>query len=473
MRGREIPASADRSYWYREARAHAPFEPCPPLQGEVEADVLIVGGGYTGLWTAWHLTEREPDARVVLLERDLCGAAASGRNGGFLTGWWDDLPDLASRYGMEPALTACRALDESVVAIGEWIRERGVDTWHVPAGYLAASSSPAQDGLWREATEAAEAAGSPDAYRELTPEDVRAICDSPALRGGAFMPAGATVQPARLGLALRAALLERGVKIREGTHVRRLHTREPVLAETDGGRVRARRAVVATNAWAAGWRALRGRLVVRGSYVLVTEPAPERLEEIGWTGGEAITDLRAALFYFRTTPDGRIAFGGAGRAGLGSKVGSRYDHDPVSMDHVYAGFRRFFPLFDGVGITEAWGGAVDVAALHHPVVGTLRGGAVHHATGYSGNGVAPSHLLGRALAALTLHAEDQTLALPMVGAKAKRFPPEPFRSVGAAIVQSAIMRRERLEDESRRVGWLTRLLSTMPRRMGYALGRSD
>ncbi|HUG87228.1 MAG TPA: FAD-dependent oxidoreductase, partial [Actinomycetota bacterium] len=182
---------------------------------------------------------------------------------------------------------------------------------------------------------------------------------------------------------------------------------------------------------------------------------------------------RAALFYFRTTADGRIAFGGAGRAGLGSKVGPRYDHDPASLDHVYEGFRRFFPSFEGVGITEAWGGAVDVAALHHPVVGTLRGGAVHHATGYSGNGVAPSHLLGRALAALALDADEETLALPMVGAKAKRFPPEPFRSVGAAVVQSAIMRRERLEDEGRRVGWLTRFLGSLPRRMGYALGRHD
>lgn len=472
MQARSVPKSPDRSYWFREARAHSPVEPRPALKGEHEADVLVIGGGYTGLWTAWFVTERDPGARVVLVEGDLCGAAASGRNGGFLTGWWDDLPDLAARYGEGPAVAACRALDDSVRAIGDWCREQEVDAWHRRAGYLAASSAPSQDGAWREAAEACRRAGEPDAYREVSAAEVRAICDSPMLRGGAFQPLAATVQPARLALGLRRVLLDRGVRIHEGTRVRRLKPGRPVVAETPGGRIVARHAVVATNAWAASWRPLRGKLVVRGSYMIVTAPAPERIQALGWTGGEAITDLRAALYYFRTTPDGRIAFGGAGRAGYGSKIGPRYDHDEASVAHVLEGFRRFFPSFEGVPVEEAWGGAVDVAALHHPIVGTLGPGTVHHAAGYTGNGVAPSHLVGRALSALALEQDDAVLGLPIVGARYRRFPPEPFRSTGAAVVQSAIMRQERREDEGKRPGRLTRFLASLPRKMGYALGRS-
>ena len=465
--------SADRSYWFREAMSYAPARPLPELQGDADADVVIVGGGYTGLWTAWFLTERDPDARVVVLERSICGAGASGRNAGFLTGWWDELPDLSNRYGSSRALGACRALDESITAIGEWSRYRGADVWYTPAGCMEVASAASQEWRWREAAEACARAGAPDAYRRLTPEDVRAVCDAPVFRGGGFMQRAATVQPARLAFALRAAVLERGVRIHEATHLRRLDAGPPVVARTRSGEVRAEKAVVATNAWAAGWRPLRRVLVVRGSYMTVTAPAPKRLEEIGWTGGECINDLRSALYYFRTTPDGRIAFGGAGRAAGGSRIG-RLDYDRTSVGYVVEGFRRFFPSFRDVPLEEAWGGAVDVSGLHHPVFGTLGSGTVHHVSGYSGNGVAPSHLAGRILSALALGADDDPVAkLPMVGASPKRMPPEPFKSAGAALVQSAIMRRESREDEGRRSSWVTRALSRVPARLGFALGRRD
>jgi glycine/D-amino acid oxidase-like deaminating enzyme len=267
-------------------------------------------------------------------------------------------------------------------------------------------------------------------------------------------------------------LLERGVGIHEGTPA--VGMRRPsrgVEVRTPAGRVRAGRAVIATNAWAARWPRLRRSLLVRGSYIVLTAPAPERIEELGWTGGQPICDVRTALHYFRTTPDGRIAFGGVGRA-LGSRIGSGYDHDEVSLRWVAEGFRRIFPSFRDVPIEEGWGGPVDVSATHHPWFGTMAGGSVHYGVGFTGHGVSQAHLGGRILSALALDQEDEVTALPFVNRRPKRFPPALLTGLGAAVVQRAILRKDRLEDVGRRPGWITRLVATLPRRLGYTLGPS-
>jgi glycine/D-amino acid oxidase-like deaminating enzyme len=428
--------------------------------------VVVVGGGYTGLWTAWFLTERAPGARVVLLERDVCGSGASGRNAGFVGGWWDDLSDLVSLYGEEAALSAALAAEESVEAIGAWCDAHGVDAWYRPVPYLEVASSPAQEGRWSASARACHRVGRGGRYREISPAEVAELCGSPALRGGAVMK-GATVHPARLARGLRRALLDRGVRIHE--HTPAVHLDGGAQVETPEGSVRAGRAVLALNAWAARWGRLRQTVVVRGSYILVTAPAPDRLGELGWTGGACVCDMRTALHYFRTTPDGRILFGGVGRA-RGQRVGPGYDHDPVSLRWVEEGFRRLFPSFRDVPIEEGWGGAVDVSATHHPWFGTLPPGTVHYGVGYTGNGVGPAHLGGRILSALALDADDPVTRLPMVNRSPRRFPPQPIRSMGVAVVQSAILRKDRAEDRGVRPGRVTRLVAGLPRRLGYLLG---
>ncbi len=466
-----VAPSTERSYWLREAMAAAPEPPAPPLEADTGADVVILGGGYTGMWTAYFLTERSPGIDVVLLERDICGGGPSGRNGGFATGWWDDLPDLVERYGEGPALEACRAVARSVVDIGGWCHQHGVDAWYTPGGYLEVASSEAQDGAWADAVAAAGDLGVADEYHEVTPEEVQAICRSPVFRGGAFSRTAATLQPARLARGLRRVLLERGVRLHEATPAGRLHPGPPATLETPGGRVRAGRAVLALNAWAASWPEFRRSLVVRGSYQLITAPAPERLEAIGWTGGECITDVRTALHYFRTTPDGRIAFGKAGVRAGGAGVGPRYDYDEAEVDWVLRGFRRIFPEFAEVPIEEAWGGPIDLSPAHHPFFGSLRPGNVHYGLGYTGNGVAPAHLGGRILAALALGQDDEgVLGLPVVNPRLRKYPLDPLRSVGAALVQRAVVRKEEAEDDGRRPGAFTRFVAGLPRRFGYAHG---
>jgi glycine/D-amino acid oxidase-like deaminating enzyme len=470
-----VPRSPQTSYWIREASSADPVEPFPKLSGDASADVVIVGGGYTGLWTGWFLTERLPGIDVAVVEASRCGFGPSGRNGGFVTGWWDEADELAARYGDEAALRACRALSESIAAIGEWCREHGVDAWYRRSGWIGVASAPAQEGSWGHAVDACRRFGVQEELRDLSSPEVRDACRSPVFGGGVFMPDGATVQPARLAFGLRRAVGQRGVRIFEGSRVVRVRAEgttpgSPVVADTPDGRVRARSAVLSMGPWGAGWPGLPRFVLVRGSYILMTSPAPERIEALGWTSGACISDFRTALHYFRATPDGRIAFGGAGRAEWRTRASAKHDFDEGAVAALRRDFLRFFPTFSDVPIEEAWGGPVDVSSLHHPVFGTLPSGNVHYALGYTGNGVGPSHLAGRVLSALALEVDDPVRDLPMVNQPPIRFPPAPLSSVGAFVVQSAIARKERAEDDGGRAGAVTRFVATLPRRMGYALG---
>lgn len=465
------PPGAHRSWWLREALGSEPApSPTPPLEHDTNADVVIVGGGFTGLWTAEHLTRAEPGIDVVVLEQDICGGGASGRNGGLVTGWWDELGRLVDLFGEEGAVRSARALGESIREIGRWCERHGVDAWYRPGGYVMVAAAAAQEGALDGEVALARRLGVGEELVPLTPDDVRVRCASPAFGSGLLMRDGATVQPARLARGLRHVLLERGVRIHERTPVTRLHRGDPALAETPRGRVRAGAAVVAVNAWAVGWADLRPRVVARGSYVTLTEPIPDRLAELGWTGDEAITDLRTAVHYVRTTVDGRIAFGGGGASiGIRRRIGRTFTHDADAVRRTVEGFRRLFPTLGDVRLVESWGGPIDVAPDHLPFFSRLGPGRCFFGVGYTGNGVGPSELGGRVLAGLALGREDDWTSLPLANRRPRRYPPDPFRSVGAWLVNRAVIRRDRQLERRGSPGPVTDALARLPRKLGYRL----
>jgi glycine/D-amino acid oxidase-like deaminating enzyme len=239
------------------------------------------------------------------------------------------------------------------------------------------------------------------------------------------------------------------------------------------GEVLAGSVVVALNAWAAGWPWFGRRLVTWSSYIVLTEPIPDRLADIGWTGGEGVADARFTLHYLRTTPDGRIALGGGGgRAGFGGRIGGAFTDDVIDVRRAAAGLRRLFPSLADVRIDDAWGGPIDITADHLPWFGSIAHRPIHVGHGYSGNGVAPAVVGGRILAAKALgRGDDPALALPLASGQPPRaFPPEPARYVGARLVREAAVRRESMEEDERDPGLLLREVSRLPRRLGYHLG---
>ena len=446
-------------------------EPEPALEGELEVDVLIAGGGYTGLWTALALRELDPAVRVGVIEAGLCGEGPSGRNGGFLHGFWPSLARARRAFGDGGALAVAEAGTAILPGVREFSERRGVDVWLREAPMLEVSAAPAQDTAIDEAVEAARELGVEEEAVPLTSDEIRGRCASSRFRRGVLFRDCATVQPARLARALRAAALDAGVTLHEHTPMERLRRGLTNVVETPRGRIRAREVVVAINAAAAGWRPLARRLTAFGSYVVLTEPVPELLERIGWTGGESIVDGRMFLHYFRTTNDGRVLMGsGSGPIGFGGKIDERFMADGPSLKRAEAGLRYLLPELSEARVERAWGGPIDVSADHFPFFGTVPGTRVHYGAGYSGNGVGPSWLGGQILARLALGIEDELTALPLVNRRVRPLPPEPIKRLGGGLIRGAGLRVEEAEQAGRRGSLPLRAIAGLPRALGLRVG---
>ena len=460
------------SWWLEQAlAAEGNPPPAPALSADATADVAIVGGGYTGLWTALALRERAPELRVTLLEAEICGDGPSGRNGGFVHGYWAVLASLLPLLGEEKALELARAGERIVPGIRGWAESRGEDVWLREAGMLEVSAAPAQDSAVEKAVAAARGVGREDQAVALTPEEVAGRVSSPVFRSGVFFPDGATVHPGLLVRALRRAALDAGVTLHEQTPVTDVRAGSPNQLVTPGGILRAPDVVLATNAALTGWAPASRNLTNFGSYVVLTEPAPERLAEIGWTGGEAVVDGRMFLHYFRTTEDGRVLMGsGTGPIGYGGRIDDRFSHDSPTAARAEAGLRRLLPGLRDVRVERAWGGPIDVSADHLPFFRTKPGTRIHYGAGYSGNGAGPSWLGGQILASLVVGADDEWTRLPLATRDVPRLPPEPFRRVGGGLVRWAIMAGEAAEEEGRRPSVAARAVAALPGLLGMELG---
>ncbi|HEY8792443.1 MAG TPA: FAD-binding oxidoreductase [Gaiellaceae bacterium] len=461
------PSAAPRlpPWWLDEAGRQAPT---PKLEGDAAADVCIVGGGYTGLWAALALKERDPSLQVVLVESETCGAGPSGRNGGFLHGYWAALADLLPLLGREGALQLAQAGERIVPAVRAFCESRAEDVWLRESGMLMVSASPSQDGAVDSAVAAAAEVGAGEQALPLDAQGVAERIRSPVFRRGVYFADGATVQPARLVHALRRAALDAGVALYEQTPA--LHVGAGKVA-TPHGTVRAAEIVVAVNAAATGWRPVARHVTNFGSYVVLTEPVPELLEEIGWTGGEAVLDARMFLHYFRTTADGRVLMGsGSGPIGFRGRVDERFSTDDATAARAEHGLRRLLPGLAAARIERAWGGPIDVSADHLPFFGTVKGKRIHYGLGYSGHGVGPTWLGGQILASLVLQRDDEWTALPLASRRVASLPPEPLKHLGGALVRASILACENADEENRRPPLPARVGAALPRLFGMEIG---
>lgn len=273
-------------YWLAEAGAPGPG---PPLASERSADVVVIGGGFTGMWAAWEIRQLEPEARVIVLEADACGRGPSGRNGGFANTMWFSLASMRERWGDRSALAVARAAEAAVGEIGSFCERQAVEAWYRPGGYLQVSTAPAHDQVFDRSLRACRELGAAEVVEALSAAEVANRCESPAFRAGVFYPGAATVHPARLALGLREQLVISGVEVWESSPVRSLRDGPGgVRVGTDRGIVRAAAAVLAVGAAAkAPGGPLRNALTVASSHIVLTEPVPDLLEEIGWTGESA------------------------------------------------------------------------------------------------------------------------------------------------------------------------------------------
>lgn len=455
-----IAKASERSFWLQDAGARPASQ---PLRGAADCDVAIIGGGYCGLWTALRLKDQAPDLRVMVLEADLCGGGASGRNGGQVHSWFAEFDLLERLVGATEALRLCQASADAIEELATLQASGQIEMDLRLDGWLWTASAKAQESAWDGAM-AATARQGQHPLRRLDPAEIVQRGGTATSYMGVEEVRAGSLHPAKLALGLRALALARGVVLHEGTPVAAIEAGKPCRLQTPEGEVRAGKVVIATNAWAAAVPELRRYLYVVDSQIIATAPVPDRLAQMGWRGGASVCDAQAQVLYWQARPDGRVILGrGSGHLAFAGRVGPEFNRRPsLGAGHLRE-LHRLFPALADVAVTHDWTGPIDCMAEHLPVFGHLTGQPnIFFGVGFNGTGIAQAPVAGRILASLVLGHDDVWARSGLVGlARRTALPPEPFRTLGGRFVRHAIRRRNAAEIQNRRAPALVRWLSSL------------
>jgi glycine/D-amino acid oxidase-like deaminating enzyme len=405
--------------------------PGEPLDGDAEADVAIVGAGFTGLWTAYYLRRADPALRVVVCEQEIAGFGASGRNGGWCSALFPaSLAKLARMAGREAAIAQWRAMQGSVDEVGRVAEAEGIDCHFAKGGTVQLARSPVQLERAREEIAEARTFGFGDAdLRLLTGDEARRAVGASAVLGGTFTPHCAAIHPARLARGLAGVVRRAGAEVYEGTPVTAIR---PRLVTTARGRIRARYVVRATEGFTPALPGLGRAIAPVYSLMIATAPLPaEAWEQIGMATRPTFTDLRHLIIYGQRTADGRLAFGGRGAPyHFGSAVRPEFDRVRTVFVALRQTLREMFPVLGSVPVTHVWGGPIGVPRDWCASVGLDPETGLAWAGGYVGDGVSTTNLAGRTLADLITGTDSDLVRLPWVGHRSPDWEPEPLRWLG-------------------------------------------
>jgi glycine/D-amino acid oxidase-like deaminating enzyme len=441
------------------------WAPGAVLAGSADVDVAIVGAGYTGLWTAYYLAKADPSLRIAVLEAEVVGFGASGRNGGWCSAIFPaTLRKIASSSSRDDAQRMQQAMNATVTEIGRVIAAEGIECDWAPNGYVSVARNEAQ---WVRAQAEVRAwrdwGFGEDHMQLLSAGEASARVGASQVHGGTYTPHCAAVHPAKLVRGLADAVRTAGVSIYESTRVQEI---TPGTLRTDRGNVRARVVVRATEGYTAQLPGLRRDMVPMYSLMVATAPLPDGVwDRIGLRSRETFSDKRHLRIYGQRTADGRLAFGGRGAPyHYGSRVAPRFDVDPRVQKMLRGILTDLFPVLDGVEYTHAWGGNLGIPRDWYPSLGYDRDTGLAHAGGYVGDGVATSNLAGRTLADRITGASSDLQSLPWLSRRSPKWEPEPLRWLGVNGGSLAFAVADRTEARS---GKPSRLASTFWKVLGH------
>jgi glycine/D-amino acid oxidase-like deaminating enzyme len=403
----------------------------PPLGDVVEADVAIVGAGLTGLWSAYYLATADPSLRVVVLDAEVAGFGASGRNGGWCSGMLPvSMGDLAAQAGREGALAMLRAAQDTVDEVGRVCSAEHIDAQFAKGGYVRFATTPLQVQRLHQAL-AEERSWDQDEHdiRWLDRDAARARIGADGVFGALWTPHCAAVHPARLVRGLAQVVERLGVTIHEHSRVVSLRVHE---ARTEAGVVHARHVVRATEGYTPLLPGQRRAVLPMTSMVIATEPLPASFwDEVGWRSRDTFNDDRRFLVYAQRTADDRIVIGGRGAPyRFGSRISPTHERVDAVHDTIRSSLLEFFPQLVDAEITHRWGGTLGITRDWWPSVTREPDSGVITAGGYAGDGVALTNLAGRTVAAMVTDPSSHLLRLPWVGHRSPAWEPEPLRWVG-------------------------------------------
>jgi glycine/D-amino acid oxidase-like deaminating enzyme len=421
---------APLSYWHDSLLPGDGLVPRPPLPGDSDVDVAIVGAGFTGLGTAHSLLRADPTMRVVVLEREVAGFGASGRNGGWCVGdYGGPVAAVERRHGPGSVEAMAREMHRSVDEVGAVVAGARIDCGYHKGGAIYLATDGGQLRRLRRHAAGHERYGIGDAWTLLDAEAAAAIVHADGVRGALFTPHAATVHPARLARGLAAEVERLGGVVHEQTAVRSI---DGGRARTDHGTVRAEVVVRATEAYTGSIDGHERDVRPLGNHMVATEPIDDATwATIGLADRQLFESSAVMLGYGHRTVDGRIAWGGlAAQSWWGGRVPPSPMQDPRIADRLRRGLVRLFPALDGIAVTHHWGGVLGVPRDLLPGVGLDREAGVAWAGGYTGQGVAAANAAGRTLADLIRGVDSELTRLPWVGHRSRRWEPEPIPWLG-------------------------------------------
>jgi len=441
----------DYSFWLEDAGE--PLTPRPAMQRSEEVDVAILGAGYTGLWTAYYLLQHNPGLKIAIVEREIAGYGASGRNGGWCSPRFPVSAGLmTSRWGADAARSVLLALQSAVEQIRDVSARESIDTCFRPAGTLTVARGAHQLPALRSSYAAYDRLGLADRYRFLTPDQVGERVRVTDVHGGLYTPDGASIHPARLARGLARAVEARGGVIYEQTAVTGFHGGSTARLITEAGELRARKAIVlAGEAYLTRLPQLHRALLPVYSLICLTEPlTATQWDQIGWRNGENLASTRNTVVYLTRTPDGRILFGSRGAPyKFASQITDEQDRHAETLALIQRSLLEWFPSLQGIRFTHGWGGPVGMPIDWTPAVRFSPESRIAFAGGYTGQGIATANLAGQMLAGTIDDRPTGFESLPFAQRRSPSWIPEPLRWLIVRYMQGAFLRIDEADEAGR------------------------
>ena len=426
--------------------------PRPALNGSVDVDVAILGAGYSGLWTAYYLLQQQPSLKVAIVEKEIAGFGASGRNGSWCTAHFPvSLGAIAKHYGREQAIALYRAMANSVDEVARVAVAEGIDIHFAKGGGMTVAHGPQQLPAVRDAHAEFEKFGLGDRVELLDKAGADARVRIAGVLGAIYYKDAANIHPGRLVRGLARAVERRGAKIYEQTEVTGFTTGSAPALHTARGDLRAKTIVLCGEAYLARLPGMRRTLLPVYSLMTLTEPlSASDWAEIGWRNRECVDSCRLTIEYMAKTADGRILFGGRGAPyHFGSRIEDEYDRHEPTIRMFQESVRQWFPRLKDIRFTHAWGGPLGAPRDFMPTMMYDPARGLASARGYVGNGVATTNLSGRVLADLITGTKSEITTLPCVNHRSPKWEPEPFRYIGVQFVANAYWR---IDQKAERTG---------------------
>lgn len=420
--------------------------PRPSLRGTVDVDVAILGAGFTGLWTAYYLLQREPSLKVAILESEIAGFGASGRNGGTVGNRFPvGLRRMAQLFGRQPAIDVQRAIGTVLDEIAGVAEREGIDMDYVHGGYTRVARSPYQLDLLRGEQRTLEEFGFGDDSVVLDADQVAERVAVAGALGGHHQRHGAKIHPAKLARGLARAVERHGATIYEQSPVVGWTTGAYPALHTAGGHTRAKTIVLAGESYLSRFPEMRRKVMPVYSLITLTEPLSETdWQQIGWEAREGLSSATNMVKYLTHTADGRVLFGGRGAPyHLGSRIRDEYDRHTPTLGMLQDDVRAWFPMLKDVRFTHSWGGPLGWPRDYVPTVSYDPKDGLAAAYGYTGTGVGPSNLFGRILADMITQTDSDITHLPFINRTGRKWEPEPLRFLGVRFVQRGFAQIDR------------------------------